>query len=518
MTKSPAKPRPVQVGRYRYSKLRWRLLVHALDLLGTIVVAIVRRFRPARPVDSPRRILVVQLDHLGDAVLSTPLIAELRAAYPEAAIDVLASPSNHEVFEADPHVDRVWVAERTWFERRPDRWALATAVWSLGRSLRSMGYDLGIDVRGDVLTVMVLALAGVRRRVGWSMGGGAFLLTDVAGWIPGAARGPLAAGPADPVGDRSGRVGAGRRPRQRRRPGRRRPTAGGSLAPPKRRLAGLEVHARTRRGRHADDRRRRPASSDARVRSPTRRTGCTPIAFRHCPPSLAVHLGAGNAAKRWPAESWKVLIGASSPTDGGSSSSGGSRTCRSRRLDPARPPPRLDRDADGHPDHRPAGAGRPLHRGGLRTGSPGGLRRHALGHPVQRDQPTPAVAALVATFAHHPPPRPLPAVPPEGLPARRPPLHVGPGPRPGLPQRPALVVPNSPGGVAPRTPLTVLRLGPQFEGMLNGTETYKTQSGSRPRGLAWLDRAGMGAVLGMDLRPHGNPGQGRRRCSPGFGN
>src|SRR5438874_595207 len=185
MSKSPAKPKPVQVGRYRYSKLRWRLLVRALDLLGTIALAIVGRFRPVRRLTCPRRVLVVQLDHLGDAVLSTPLIAELRAAYREATIDVLASPSNHEVFEADPHVNRVWVAERTWFERRPDRWALATAVWSLGRSLRGMGYDLGIDVRGDVLTVLVLALAGVPRRVGWSMGGGAFLLTDVSGWIPG---------------------------------------------------------------------------------------------------------------------------------------------------------------------------------------------------------------------------------------------------------------------------------------------------------------------------------------------
>ena len=102
MTKSLAEPKPVRVGRYRYSKLRWRLLVHALDFCGAILMAIVRAIRPARRIERPRRILLVQLDHLGDAVLSTPLIAELRAAYPEAAIDVLASPSNHEVFEADP--------------------------------------------------------------------------------------------------------------------------------------------------------------------------------------------------------------------------------------------------------------------------------------------------------------------------------------------------------------------------------------------------------------------------------
>jgi heptosyltransferase-2 len=185
MTRSLAKPKPVVVGRYRYSKLRWRLLVHALDFVGTIFMAVVRRIRPIRPVDRPRRILVVQLDHLGDAVLSTPLLAELRSAYPDAVIDVLASPSNREVFEADPNVDRVHVAERTWFERRADRWDLWAAVWTLGRSLRVHGYDLGIDVRGDVLTVLVLTLAGVRRRVGWSMGGGAFLLTDVTPWIPG---------------------------------------------------------------------------------------------------------------------------------------------------------------------------------------------------------------------------------------------------------------------------------------------------------------------------------------------
>ena len=138
-----------------------------------------------RGIDCPRRILLVQLDHLGDAVLSTPLIAELRATYPDATIDVVASPSNHEVFEADPHVNRVQVAERTWFERRPERWGLITAVWKLGRSLREHRYDLGIDVRGDVLSVLVLALARVPRRVGWSMGGGSFLLTDVAAWIPG---------------------------------------------------------------------------------------------------------------------------------------------------------------------------------------------------------------------------------------------------------------------------------------------------------------------------------------------
>ncbi len=96
MIKLPPNPRPVRLGRYRYSKLRWRLLVHALDFLGTLMMMLVRRIRRSPAAGSPARILIVQLDHLGDAVLSTPLIAELHAAYPGSIIDVLASPSNHE--------------------------------------------------------------------------------------------------------------------------------------------------------------------------------------------------------------------------------------------------------------------------------------------------------------------------------------------------------------------------------------------------------------------------------------
>ncbi len=299
----------MRVGKYRYSKLRWRLLVHALDAAGSIAAAVVRRIRPTRQVTAPARILVVQLDHLGDAVLSTPLIAELRVAYPKSAIDVLASPSNHEVFEADPGVDRVWVAERTWFERRPDRWALLTAVWSLGRQLRDMNYDLGIDVQGDVLSVLVLALAGVRRRVGWSMGGGAFLLTDVAEWIPGRheVRSRLAL--LDRLGlspDPAARVDVHVTDEDRiavaRRLAEAWPRRGGSM-----RRAESFVRAR-RRGGHADARPARLPVPTNPATPPDDPDWLHSDRFAARPPLLAVHLGMATrpaVAHR----SWRALVG-----------------------------------------------------------------------------------------------------------------------------------------------------------------------------------------------------------------
>ncbi len=307
MTRSFASPKPVRIGRYRYSKLRWRVLVHAFDFVGALAMLVLRRIKPAQSIDPPRRILLVQLDHLGDAVLSTPLLAELRAAYPEATIDVLASPSNHEVFEADPHVNRVQVAERTWFERSPDRWGLVTAVWTLGRSLKKHGYDLGIDVRGDVLSVLVLTLARIPRRVGWSMGGGSFLLTDVAAWKPGRheVRSRLALlgrlGITPDVGARvevfvhdDDRISIARRL---------------SEAWPRRAGRRSEAFVRVAgRRRLFENRLPRVLSSTSQQAIADDADWLHADRFSALPPLLAVHLGAGNAAKRWPARAWKVLV------------------------------------------------------------------------------------------------------------------------------------------------------------------------------------------------------------------
>jgi ADP-heptose:LPS heptosyltransferase len=308
MNRSPHNPRPVRTGRYRYSKLRWRILVHVLDAAGAVATAAWRCARPVRKVDDPRRILVVQLDHLGDSVLTSPLLARLKAAYPRAAIDVLASPSNHEVFSANPDVRRVRIARRTWFERHPGRWGFLRAVWDLGLSIRGEGYDLGIDVRGDVLTVLVLAMGGIPRRVGWAMGGGAFLLTDVAKWVRGRheVRSRLAllealGIPPDPearvevhVEDRD-RATVARWlgeawPRKLHR--RLEVSAHASVSA----VSGPRVLAHGPHELHSTA----FASGDPEWLHAGR--------FGAVPPLLAVHIGAGTQAKRWPRRHWSSLI------------------------------------------------------------------------------------------------------------------------------------------------------------------------------------------------------------------
>jgi ADP-heptose:LPS heptosyltransferase len=312
-------PRPVLGRRYRYSKWWWRVLVHALDAIGGAATAAVRIVRPKPLVTSPRSILLVQLDHLGDAVLTTPMLPRLRAAYPDARIDVLASPSNRAVFEADPQVNRVHVAERNWFERRPAAFALGSAVWSLGRALRRARYDLGIDVRGDILSILVLALAGVRRRVGWAMGGGAFLLTDVAPWLPGRheVESRLALLECLGIDDDSPprvsvNVGDGDRAVIHDWLSREWPAATAESARIRSRSVATHAGAPPSRARPAAPALKRQGSGRTTSRSrPT--ADYDPDAlhagrFGAAAPLLAVHLGAGTAAKRWPLPHWRSLI------------------------------------------------------------------------------------------------------------------------------------------------------------------------------------------------------------------
>jgi ADP-heptose:LPS heptosyltransferase len=306
MLRSRREPRPVPVRKYRYSKWRWRILVHLLDAVGTVLAALWRVARPVKPLEAPGKILVVQLDHLGDAVLSSPIFPRLRAAFPSARIEVLASASNRAFFEADPLIDAVHLARRNWFERRPGGWALVSAVWRLGRMLRASRFDLGIDVRGDVLSVLVMVLAGIPRRVGWSMGGGGFLLTDVAAWHPSRHEVDARLALLEAIGVRDDgpvRVTAAIRDHDR-----------GAVAALLRDAWPRHQHARPllpleRRVLAGPGRRGMPRFRSTRPNSaPHDGEWLHAGRFGDEAPLLAVHLGAGTAAKRWPLAHWRALV------------------------------------------------------------------------------------------------------------------------------------------------------------------------------------------------------------------
>jgi lipopolysaccharide heptosyltransferase II len=176
------------MGYYRYTRWRWHIVFAAIDLLGWCLfgpMRLVQAWRRRRsPPREPRSILVVQLDHLGDAVMSLGLIRALRRRYPATNLTVLCGEAARELFLARPEVNAVSCMRATRFSRRGGRrWIINLVSW--GWRLRRRKFDLAIDVRGEFPHALLLWLSGARRRLGWASGGGGFLLTDRLRHVPG---------------------------------------------------------------------------------------------------------------------------------------------------------------------------------------------------------------------------------------------------------------------------------------------------------------------------------------------
>jgi heptosyltransferase III len=94
------------------------------------------------------KILVLKRDKIGDLLLSTPLLAQLKTASPQVETHLLANDYNAWVATGNPHVDRLWVYRRV---RHGGRVRLG-AAWDWlrqRRALRREKFDWVIVANGD---------------------------------------------------------------------------------------------------------------------------------------------------------------------------------------------------------------------------------------------------------------------------------------------------------------------------------------------------------------------------------
>lgn len=84
------------------------------------------------------KILVISLAGIGDTLIATPLLAELRANYPDATIDVLAMwPGSKDLLENNPNVDGIHQKNML----KCGRWETLKFLWAL----RKNKYDISIN-------------------------------------------------------------------------------------------------------------------------------------------------------------------------------------------------------------------------------------------------------------------------------------------------------------------------------------------------------------------------------------
>lgn len=104
-----------------------------------------------------KRVLVVRLRSIGDAVLATPSLLALRRFLPEAEIDVLLEDWVAPVLDGFSEVDRVIAVERT---------SLARA--RLIGTLRAARYDVAFNLHGGTTATFLTRASNARHRVGFA--------------------------------------------------------------------------------------------------------------------------------------------------------------------------------------------------------------------------------------------------------------------------------------------------------------------------------------------------------------
>ncbi|HJO39552.1 MAG: glycosyltransferase family 9 protein [Vicinamibacterales bacterium] len=160
-----------------------RTLVGVVDLLLSAGRSIVpRRSTGDRPV---ARVLVLRLERIGDLLMTLPALAQLRAALPEATIDLVVGSWNEPLARLLTVVDRVHTIDAPWLSRGPSSRGY-TELIRRARSWRDCRYDLAVNFEGDIRSNALMTLSGAPRRAGFDVKGGGALLTERGEFEPGA--------------------------------------------------------------------------------------------------------------------------------------------------------------------------------------------------------------------------------------------------------------------------------------------------------------------------------------------
>lgn len=126
--------------------------------LALTPLALVRRHSPLP--EKCQKILLVRVDRIGDLVLSTPFLRNVRELFPTAEVVILGRTFAHALLHGGALVDRI-VA----FEPEGDA--------AIVRGLASEGYDLAVDLHYDYDLTTALLARRIRARcsVGFDLGG-----------------------------------------------------------------------------------------------------------------------------------------------------------------------------------------------------------------------------------------------------------------------------------------------------------------------------------------------------------
>jgi len=161
------------------------LLLLLIRLIGMPGASTAAQEARKLPISQPR-ILLIRPDHLGDLVLTTPILNALREQIPDAQITMMVGSWSSEVVARHPAIDKLITCPFPGFQRAPQKpLAPYTLLLSIAKQLRRGNYDLALNLRPDFWWgAALLYLARIPRRIGYAIQPGTPFLTQALPFPP----------------------------------------------------------------------------------------------------------------------------------------------------------------------------------------------------------------------------------------------------------------------------------------------------------------------------------------------
>ena len=97
---------------------------------------------------SPKKILVLRFSSIGDIVLTFPVVAALKAAYPDCQIDYVTKPAFRHLLEACPGLSHIFTLE--------------SSIRQLRKDINFQSYDAVLDLHNNLRTLLLTAFSGAK--------------------------------------------------------------------------------------------------------------------------------------------------------------------------------------------------------------------------------------------------------------------------------------------------------------------------------------------------------------------
>lgn len=140
------------------------VLTAVIDILGN------KNINPVK--NNFKRILIVRTDRIGDVIVSTPVISNLRNAYPYSYIAMMVRPYTKVIVEENPFLDEVII-----FNKDKFKGLFNTLKFVL--DLRKKHFDLAIVMYPNTRMHLLMFLVGIANRLGFDKKSGFFLTQKI---------------------------------------------------------------------------------------------------------------------------------------------------------------------------------------------------------------------------------------------------------------------------------------------------------------------------------------------------